>query len=645
MGRKRKHDRVTFKRYFRLMLPFVRPYWKLIALMFLVTVVHSCSSFGRIGLVKPVLDKVFVVEVKTDETEQPDAATPKEPREPKALEYLPDSWGEVEWVRVVAALWDKDAELPGVDWKDYFYMICVIAMFVAVVMALSLYGKVIVQRMIVNSVTVDLRRHSYRRLVSQDVGFFDRSRSGDLIARVTVDLDLARQSLDHLILTLLDKPIAIATGFVFCLAASWKLSMIFFVGIPIVLVPVAVLGKRIRKGATRRQEHMGNISDALVQTFAGIRIIKAFRLESAEADRFAVLNRLFFRKDMSVARARAMSRATTEFMYTFGIALILLITGTWFLSTGSLEAVGGVGSIGMFFMGIGLMYAPAKQLLKAYNHFQESAAGADRLFGVVERVPAVQNRPGAADLGGVEEGIRFENVRFHYNADEPVLRGIDLEIPAGKTVAVVGPSGAGKSTLLDLIPRFYDVVDGAVKIDGRDVRDCTLESLCRNISVVQQDPFVFNSTIRENILNGRPDASEADLLAAAEAAQVMEFAEQLGGLDAPVGERGGMLSGGQRQRLTIARAMLADAPILLLDEATSSLDSRVERAVQQALDRLMQGRTTLTVAHRLSTIRRADLIVVMREGEIVEKGTHDELLARGALYAQLHELHEQADEG
>ncbi len=643
MGRKRKRERVTFKRYFQLMLPFVRPYWKLIVLMFLVTVVNSCASFGRVGLAKPVFDKLLVVDVKSDDATQAASAVPKAPREPKALEYLPESWREVEWIRVFAALADKDAELPGVEVKDYFYMICVLAMFVAIVMAVTLYAKVIVQRMIVNSVTVDLRRHSYRRLVAQDVGFFDRSRSGDLIARVTVDLDLARQSLDHLILTLLDKPIAIVTGFVFCLVASWQLSMIFFVGIPIVLVPVAVLGKRIRKGATRRQEHMGNISDALVQTFAGIRIIKAFRLERAEADRFAVLNRLFFRKDMSVARARAMSRATTEFMYTFGIALIMLIAGSWFIATGSLEALGGSGAIITFFLGLGLMYAPAKQLLKAYNHFQESAAGADRLFGVVERAPVVQNRPGAADLGGVERGIRFENVRFHYNVDEPVLRGIDLEIPAGKTVAVVGPSGAGKSTLLDLIPRFYDVIDGAVKIDGRDVRDCTLESLCRNISVVQQDPFVFNSTIRENILNGRPDASEADVIAAAEAAQVMEFAEQLGGLDAPVGERGGLLSGGQRQRLTIARAMLADAPILLLDEATSSLDSRVERAVQQALDRLMQGRTTLTVAHRLSTIRRADLIVVMRDGEIVEKGTHDELLARGSLYAQLHELHEQRD--
>ena len=390
---------------------------------------------------------------------------------------------------------------------------------------------------------------------------------------------------------------------------------------------------------------MGSISDALVQTFSGIRIIKAFRLEEIESDSFAEKNRQFFRQDMSVARARGLSRASTEFLYTAGSAAALMIFGGIFLSGASMDAVGGPGAIGMFFFALSLMYTPSKQLVKAYNHFEESAAGAERLFEVVDQAPGMKDGPDAVVLSGVERGIKFNDVHFHYNENDKVLKGVDLEIPVGKTVAVVGPSGAGKSTLLDLIPRFYEVVGGSVTIDGRDVRDLTLDSLYDNVSVVQQDPFLFNTTIRENIRMGRPGAVDAEIDTVAEAAQVMEFVRQLpNGLDTECGERGNLLSGGQRQRVTIARAMLKDAPILLLDEAMSSLDTRSERLVQGALEGLMRGRTTLAIAHRLSTIRHSDQIIVMREGRIIEQGTHDALLAAGGVYAQLYGLQHGGDE-
>lgn len=340
-----------------------------------------------------------------------------------------------------------------------------------------------------------------------------------------------------------------------------------------------------------------------------------------------------------------MSRASTELVYTAGIALLMMGLGGYMITAKGEIGFGGAPNIVAFFLALGLMYQPLKLLIKAWNIFQESAAGAQRLFDVTEHVSDVSERDGATQLAGVREAVRYEGVRFDYGAGD-VLRGIDIEVPVGSTVAVVGPSGAGKSTLLDLIPRFYDVTDGRVTVDGHDVREFTLQSLYAHIAVVQQDPFLFNTTIRENIRLGRPGASDAEVVEAARAAQVDTFVSALpAGYDTPCGERGSLLSGGERQRVTIARAMLKDAPILLLDEATSSLDTGSEREVQRALEVLMEGRTTLVIAHRLSTVRHADLIVVMSEGKVAETGTHDELVAAGSLYAHLHRMqHPDAEE-
>jgi len=418
---------------------------------------------------------------------------------------------------------------------------------------------------------------------------------------------------------------------------SWELSLICILGLPLILVPVAILARKIRKGAAARQQRLGDITDAMVQTFHGIRVIKAFGLEKLEIRDFATRTRQYFRKDMTVARGRAVSRSSTDFFYTAGIALLLLVLGGLFIS-GSGIGFGGASRVVTFFLALGMLYQPLKLLVKAYNLFQESAAGAERLFEVIGQARSVQERPGAQVLTGVKETVEFRDVHFAYDSEE-VLRGIDLEVPVGTTVAVVGPSGAGKSTLLDMIPRFYDVTGGGIFIDGRDVRDYTLESLFQNLAVVQQDPFLFNISIRENIRQGRPEASDAEVEAAARSAQVDAFVAGLPeGYDTVCGERGGLLSGGERQRVTIARALLKDAPILLLDEATSSLDSKAEQEVQAALDELMKGRTTLVIAHRLSTVRHADVIVVMQAGRVVEKGTHEELMNLGKVYAQLHRM-------
>ena len=629
----------SIKMYFQRMVPFLMRYWKLVAVMLLMAGLHSGATFGRVLLAKPFLEKVFM------QREGPDVETLDNLVEQKGegcvdawfLDYFPEGLRTKRWVRVLASLLDRDAAVEGADVREYFYFICMVAVFLALVLGSSLFMKIVVQRLIVNSVTMDLRNHSYSRLIRMDVGFFDQKRSGDLLARVTADLDLARQSLDHLVAALIDKPIYIFMGLGICMWISWQLSLICILGLPIILVPVGVLARKIRKGATARQQRLGDITDAMVQTFHGIRVIKAFGLEKLEIRDFTTRTRQYFRKDMTVARGRAVSRSSTDFFYTAGIALLLLVLGGLFIS-GSGIGFGGASRVVTFFLALGMLYQPLKLLVKAYNLFQESAAGAERLFEVIGQARSVRERTCAVELTGVKEAVAFRDVHFAYDSEE-VLRGIDLEVPVGTTVAVVGPSGAGKSTLLDMIPRFYDVTGGGVFIDGRDVRDYTLESLFCNLAVVQQDPFLFNTTIRENIRQGRPSATDAEVEAAARSAQVDAFVALLPeGYDTPCGERGGLLSGGERQRVAIARALLKDAPILLLDEATSSLDSRAEQEVQAALDELMKGRTTLVIAHRLSTVRHADVIVVMQAGRVVEQGTHEALMDLGQVYAQLHRM-------
>jgi subfamily B ATP-binding cassette protein MsbA len=373
----------------------------------------------------------------------------------------------------------------------------------------------------------------------------------------------------------------------------------------------------------------------MVQMFSGIRIVKAFGLEAAKVEQYTKRTDEFARDAMATEVTKAWTRTKIEILTNIIMVFGMLVAAVVIGGGGNIPAA----ALIVFLAFMAQIYRPSKVLTRSYTDLMDNLAGASRVFEFIDLEPGMPDRPTAVPLNGIAGAVTFDKVAFSYNGNGKVLNDVDLEVPAGQVVALVGHSGAGKSTLVNLVPRFYDPDSGSVQIDGKDLRDITRESLLKNIAIVTQEPFLFNTSIRENIAYGKPGAKQEEIEAAARAAYIHDFIQDLSqGYDTVVGERGANLSGGQCQRITIARAILRDPKILILDEATSSLDTESEHAVQQALQNLMEGRTTLVIAHRLSTVQHADKICVMQDGRIAEMGTHDELLDQDSLYRRLYKL-------
>ncbi len=480
-------------------------------------------------------------------------------------------------------------------------------------------------------IIADTQNRLYAHLARMDLGFFHDNPTGTLISRFTVDIAMMRNVVSNA-LTSLGKDLMSLIALVGVMFyQNWELAAISLFVFPVAILPISRLGRRIRKVTANTQAETGLFMTLLEQTFQGIRVVKAYGMEDYEKERVGGLINKIFGLTYKSARIRALSSPIMETLGGLAVAVVI--------AYGGLQVIGGAIEPGAFFSFITALlmaYEPMKRLANLNANIQEGLAGVGRLFDLLDIEPDIVDRPGARTLNKVNGDISLTGVTFSYDKINPALNGVDLTVPAGKRVALVGPSGAGKSTILNLIPRFYDIDSGAVLIDGIDVREVTMASLHASIALVSQEITLFDDTIRANIAYGRAGASEQEIVEAAKNAAADDFIRALpDGYDTMVGEQGVRLSGGQRQRLTIARAMLKNAPILLLDEATSALDTQSERQVQAALDELMSGRTTLVIAHRLSTVVDADLIYVIDGGRVIEHGSHAELLDRGGAYARL----------
>jgi subfamily B ATP-binding cassette protein MsbA len=518
----------------------------------------------------------------------------------------------------------------------------------AAISALGQYYFLYLSRLVREKIMVEMRTDVFGRLLDLPLSFYSEQKQGDLISRVTNDIQVSRQALHSILTKLLKAPIMaiVALG-----AAYWAAPVLTGIALliaPAITIPVVIFSKKVKKYKKKGLFKLGDVVESINQVLSGIRVVRMFQAEDREEKEFRRENEQLLDRNVSVIQYKALSQSSLR-LFMGGLIAIFLFAGSYLVIAEDppIQKLS-LGDLFQFVIALWMLYQPIKRLTKTYNKLQESLAGVRRIRQLLHDDHMKENVPqGDHELTGIDEGISIRDMSFAYDS-QPVLKDINFDVNQGETLALVGPSGAGKSTLMDIIARFYHPQEGSISIDGRPVEEIDLTSFVDRMSIVSQDAYLFNMTIEENIRYGSPEASREEVEKASRMANIHDFIVSLDeGYETNVGERGVRLSGGQKQRITIARALLEDPELLLLDEATSDLDTQSEQEIQEAMEKLLEGRTCVIIAHRLSTIQNADQILVLDEGEIVQQGTHDQLIDQEGMYATLykHQFSNNGDAG